>query len=35
VRTVADGGQSHYVCAPHHQSLPQLWSALRQLDEKG
>lgn len=35
VRTVADGGQSHYVCAPHLQTIPQLWSALRELDGKG
>ena len=28
VRTVADGGQSHYVRAPHHQTIPQLWTAL-------
>ena len=28
VRTVADGGESFYVRAPHAQSIPQLWTAL-------
>lgn len=28
VRTVADGGESHYVRAKHSESLPQLWTAL-------
>ncbi|HBA85179.1 MAG TPA: hypothetical protein DCZ95_13910 [Verrucomicrobia bacterium] len=29
VRTVADGGESFYVRAPHADTLPQLWSALQ------
>ena len=29
VRTVADGGESFYVRAPHAETLPQLWSALQ------
>ncbi len=28
VRTVADGGQSYYVCGRHSETIPQLWSAL-------
>lgn len=28
VRTVADGGQSHYVQGRHDETIPQLWSAL-------
>lgn len=28
VRTVADGGESHYVQGPHKETLPQLWTAL-------
>ena len=28
VRTVADGGQSYYVCGGHSETIPQLWSAL-------
>lgn len=28
VRTVADGGESHYVRAKHSESVPQLWTAL-------
>lgn len=28
VRTVADGGQSHYVCGRHADTIPQLWSAI-------
>lgn len=27
VRTVADGGQSHYVAGPHAETIPQLWAA--------
>jgi len=29
VRTVADGGRSHYVRGPHRETIPGLWSALR------
>jgi hypothetical protein len=29
VRTVADGGESFYVRAPHAETIPQLWSALQ------
>lgn len=29
VRTVADGGESFYVRAPHSETIPQLWSALQ------
>jgi hypothetical protein len=28
VRTVADGGQSYYICGRHSETIPQLWSAL-------
>jgi hypothetical protein len=28
LRTVADGGRSHYVRGPHAQTIPQLWTAL-------
>jgi len=28
VRTVADGGESHYVCGRHADTVPQLWSAV-------
>jgi hypothetical protein len=34
VRTVADGGESHYVCGRHQHTIPQLWSALRQLESE-
>lgn len=27
VRTVADGGQGHYVAGPHARTVPQLWAA--------
>jgi hypothetical protein len=27
VRTVADGGESYYVCGRHRETIPQLWSA--------
>jgi len=27
-RTVADGGESFYVCGRHHETVPQLWSAV-------
>ncbi|MBI5572144.1 MAG: deoxyhypusine synthase family protein [Desulfomonile tiedjei] len=29
VRTVADGGESWYLRLPHHESVPQLWTALK------
>jgi hypothetical protein len=28
IRTVADGGQSFYVCGDHKETIPQLWTAL-------
>jgi hypothetical protein len=31
VRTVQDGGQSHYFCGPHRATLPALWQELRRL----
>jgi hypothetical protein len=30
VRTVADGGRSFYICGDHRQTIPALWTALRQ-----
>ncbi len=30
VRTVADGGESFYVRGPHHETIPSLWTALRE-----
>jgi len=31
VRTVADGGRSYYLNAPHSQTIPELWTAVRDL----
>ena len=33
VRTVADGGQSYYVKGKHDQTIPQLWSAINELEK--
>jgi hypothetical protein len=32
VRTVADGGESFYICGDHKDTLPALWHALQRLD---
>lgn len=32
VRTVADGGESYYLCGPHRATLPALWRLLRSLE---
>jgi len=32
VRTVADGGESYYVRGEHADTIPQLWTGLKQLD---
>ncbi len=34
VRTVADGGRSHYVCGKHSKTIPQLWSAVTSQNQK-
>lgn len=33
VRTVTDGGRGYYVRAPHHQTIPGLWTAIGQLEQ--
>jgi hypothetical protein len=32
IRTVADGGESFYVKAPHNETIPALWTALREAE---
>ena len=34
VRTVADGGESFYFCGDHRATMPALWRAVRERDEK-
>jgi len=33
IRTVSDGGQSYYVKGKHDQTIPQLWSAINELEK--
>lgn len=35
VRTVADGGRSHYVQGPHRETIPRLWAACRRCESGG
>lgn len=35
VRTVADGGESFYVKGNHSDTIPALWSAINEVEEKG
>lgn len=35
VRTVADGGRSHYVQGPHRETIPRLWAACRRIESRG
>lgn len=34
VRTVADGGKSHYIQARHAESIPALWTVINEIEEK-
>lgn len=33
VRTVTDGGEGYYLQAPHAQSIPQLWKAIKDIED--
>ena len=35
IRTVKDGGESHYVRGDHRETIPQLWSAINRPQPKG